>query len=338
MAAVKRARGKRSVAISDRSGFKVPYTSLKTTWEGLRVEPEEYEPKHPQLTPPRNVVDATALFDPRPDTDPENVDFFVGYNYDIFLDPQNRPGVGISGKGTTGFLDDVHFDYIFDVTGVSATGNVGQVIISDNEDVVVTGVAGTGATGTEVIRVEAIPSGVAGTGAIGTSTLETDAQPAAQAGTGAVGAVTLKITIDAQVTGVAGTGAVGTEIPESIINETGLAGTGAVGTSVLESIINETGVAGTGAVGTEVPESVINETGVAGTGAVEGFGVAGNGNVQLIVTGISGIGSTGTTGNEVSVAEIIETGVSGTGAVGTATAQINLAWGEGAWGEGPWGE
>ena len=318
MAAVKRARGKKSVAISDRSGFKVPYTSLKTTWEGLRVEPEEYEPKHPQLTPPRNVVDATALFDPRPDNDPENVEFFVGYNYDIFLSPEDRPSVGISGKGTTGFLDHVRYDYIFDVTGVSGTGAVGTVIISDNEDVSVTGVAGTGATGTEIIRLEATPSGVAGTGAIGTSTLETDAQPAAQAGTGAVGTVTLKITIDAVVTGVAGTGAVGNEVGEADIGATGLAGTGAVGN--------------------EGPESVINETGVAGTGAVEGFGVDGNGNVQLIVTGISGIGSTGTTGNEVSVAEIIETGVSGTGAVGTATAQIDLGWGEGAWGTGPWGE
>ena len=40
--AVRRAKGKKSVAISDRSGFKVPYRSLKTTWDGLRVEPEEY--------------------------------------------------------------------------------------------------------------------------------------------------------------------------------------------------------------------------------------------------------------------------------------------------------
>jgi len=61
MASVKRARGKRSFAIGDRSGFKVPYTSLKTTWDGLRVEPDDWEPKHPQLTPAKNVVDATAL-------------------------------------------------------------------------------------------------------------------------------------------------------------------------------------------------------------------------------------------------------------------------------------
>ena len=62
----KYASGKKSQAISDRSGLKVPYTDLKTTWDGLRVSPEDWEPKQPQLTPAKNVVDATALFNPRP--------------------------------------------------------------------------------------------------------------------------------------------------------------------------------------------------------------------------------------------------------------------------------
>ena len=61
------ARGKKSYAISDISGFKVKYTQLKTTWDNLRVEPEEFEVKHPRLTPPKNIIDATALLDPRPD-------------------------------------------------------------------------------------------------------------------------------------------------------------------------------------------------------------------------------------------------------------------------------
>ena len=63
----KLASGKKSVAISDRSGFKIKYTDLKTTWDGLRVEPEDWEPTQPQLTPAKNVIDATALFNPRPD-------------------------------------------------------------------------------------------------------------------------------------------------------------------------------------------------------------------------------------------------------------------------------
>ena len=47
----KYASGKNSQAISDISGFagKVPYTQLKTTWNNLRVEPSEYDPKQPQL-------------------------------------------------------------------------------------------------------------------------------------------------------------------------------------------------------------------------------------------------------------------------------------------------
>ena len=338
MASVKRARGKKSVAISDRSGFKVPYTSLKTTWDGLRVEPEEYEPKHPQLTPPRNVVDATALFDPRPDNDPENVEINIGFTFDPFIDAKDRPGVGVPGFGRVGFVADIHFDRVFNVTGVAGTGAVGTVIISDNEDVSVTGVAGTGAIGAEVPESEAGVTGVAGTGAIGTVTSESEATPSGVAGTAGIGTVSLEIFIQANPTGVAGTGAVGTEVVRLEVNETGVAGTGAVGTVGNETEKTPTGVAGTGAIGSEVPESEVNPTGVAGTGAAENFGVAGNGNVQITVTGVSGIAGTGAVGIEEAVSEVIETGIAGTGAIGTVEIQIDYGWGEGTWGSGEWGE
>ena len=146
--AVKRARGKRSRAISDQSGFEIPYTSLKTTWEGYRVEPEEWDPKNPQLTPAKNVIDATALFKPRPDNDPDNVSFFVGFNYDIFLDRNQRPNVGIIGFG-----------------------KVGDVLIEFTEDIS-SGVGGTGAVGTEVTELSIDEAGVAGTGAVGTESVE----------------------------------------------------------------------------------------------------------------------------------------------------------------------
>ena len=55
------ATGKKSKAISDITGFKVNYPQLKTTWDNLRVEPEEFDIKHHQLTPAKNVFDATAL-------------------------------------------------------------------------------------------------------------------------------------------------------------------------------------------------------------------------------------------------------------------------------------
>ena len=187
--AVKRARGKRSRAISDQSGFAIPYTSLKTTWEGYRVEPEEWDPKNPQLTPAKNVVDATALFKPRPDNDPDNVSFFVGFNYDIFLDRNQRPNVGIIGFGKTG-----------------------NVLIEFTED---------------------ISSGVAGTGAVGTETFETSIDEAGVSGTGNTGT----IVPTGEVTGVSGsggTGAVGVEALDLSIDEAGVAGTGAVGAESVE--------------------------------------------------------------------------------------------------------
>jgi hypothetical protein len=191
------ATGKKSNAIGDRSGFKVKYKNLKTTWDGLRVEPEDWEPKHPQLTPAKNVIDATALFNPRPDNDPDNVLFSVGYMYDWTIDPRLRPGIGMNGRGTVG------------------NGKDSEVYIFTSVDV--TGLAGTGAIGTEIPLASITETGVAATGAIGTISL--------------VGSIT--------ETGVAGTGAVGvfgeTDGPnmQLSITESGLAGTGAIGTEAV---------------------------------------------------------------------------------------------------------
>ena len=168
----RRAKGKKSVAISDRSGFKVPYKSLKTTWDGLRVEPEEWEPKHPQLTPVKNVIDATALFQPRGDSDPDPVEFFVGYNYgDITADAQNRPSVGVSGTGAVGFSLATSDLQVFVVeTGLAGTGAVGTESIT-NDTAALTGVAGEGAVGTETLEASITEVGVAGTGAVGTESI-----------------------------------------------------------------------------------------------------------------------------------------------------------------------
>ena len=181
----KYAKGKKSQAISDISGLRVPYTQLKTTWDGLRVSPEDFEPKQPQLTPAKNVVDATALFNPRPDNDPENVEVFIGFTQDWTIDPRLLPPVG-----------------------VPAFANVGDVLILSSLDAV--GVSGTGAVGTEALEMSINEAGVAGTGAVGVEV------PAAfvtgvsgGGGTGAVGVEALSISIDEA--GVAGTGAVGAE-------------------------------------------------------------------------------------------------------------------------------
>ena len=63
------ATGKRSYAMCDRGGHKIPYQDVRTEWNGLRVDKNEWEEKHPQLTPARNVGDAQAVRNPRPDND-----------------------------------------------------------------------------------------------------------------------------------------------------------------------------------------------------------------------------------------------------------------------------
>jgi hypothetical protein len=116
------ASGKKSQAISDISGLRVPYTKLRTTWDGLRVSPEDFDPKQPQLTPAKNVVDATALFNPRPDTDPENVVVYIGFTQDWTIDPRLLPPVGVPSIGTVGY---VNLEITPTQTGVGGTGAVG---------------------------------------------------------------------------------------------------------------------------------------------------------------------------------------------------------------------
>ena len=206
------ATGRKSKAISDISGFKVNYTELKTTYDNLRVEPSEFDPKHPQLTPAKNVIDATALFQPRPDNDPENISFFVGFNTDIFASKieNAQKGIGIKGLASIGTFT-IRLDHSQDVTGVAGTGALGT--LNFKSILIETGVAGTGAIGTAVPTGIQNVTGVSGTGAIG--------------GFGVTDGASIKLTISE--TGLAGTGAIGTEVPKVSLTETGLAGTGAIG-------------------------------------------------------------------------------------------------------------
>ena len=196
------ASGKKSQAISDISGLRVPYTKLRTTWDGLRVSPEDFDPKQPQLTPAKNVVDATALFNPRPDTDPENVVVYIGFTQDWTIDPRLLPPVGVPSIGTVGYVN-------LEITPTQ------------------TGVGGTGATGDELLELTLAETGVAGTGAVGTEIPTGVLGVSGSGGTGGVGIEALSLSIDED--GVAGTGAVGAEALILSIDETGVAGTGAVG-------------------------------------------------------------------------------------------------------------
>ena len=59
------ASGKRSLAISDRSGLAFPYREMVKEWTGALVHISEFEPKHPQIDPPYHKADAVALQNPR---------------------------------------------------------------------------------------------------------------------------------------------------------------------------------------------------------------------------------------------------------------------------------
>lgn len=201
------ASGKKSKAISDISGFKVRYTSLKTTYDGLRVEPEEFDPKHPQLTPAKNVFDATALFQPRPDNAEENVKLFLGFTQDIFASKieNSQKGIGVKGSGNIEFLPRSSFNFGADSGECVGTSAIGTTLI--NLELEETAAVGTGAIGTAIITAKITEAGVNGTSAIGT----------------------VVINFGIANAGVSGTGAIGVEIAKASITEAGVSGTGAIG-------------------------------------------------------------------------------------------------------------
>jgi hypothetical protein len=72
------ASDKNAYGISDRSGFRYRLRDMKKEWTGALVGPDEYEPKHPQLYPPKVGPDPQALRNPRPDPESGHVYVPVG--------------------------------------------------------------------------------------------------------------------------------------------------------------------------------------------------------------------------------------------------------------------
>jgi len=60
------ATGKRSQAISDRSGMAFPYNEMVKEWNGSLVHTSEFEPKSPQIRRRHFTADAIALQNTRP--------------------------------------------------------------------------------------------------------------------------------------------------------------------------------------------------------------------------------------------------------------------------------
>ena len=144
------ASGKKAYFISDRSGQRYRYRDAKREWNGFIVGPDEFEPKHPQLFPVRNISDPQALRDPRPDT--QNI-FSANITFPTFdlttvrhiPVPVMLGSVGqvVATGSATGEAISVA------ITGISAEGYVGSVVASNiaSATAAVTGVAGTSAVG-----------------------------------------------------------------------------------------------------------------------------------------------------------------------------------------------
>ena len=185
----KYARGKKSYAISDRGGQRVRYTQLKTTWDGLRVAPDEWEPKHPQLTPAKDVTDAEQLRQPRPDNDVENVVIHLAFVRDPFKSFLEQTSGGVGGLGSVGEIsnDNIRFEVV--ESGLGGTGGVGSITIELSGNISVTSETSSGVGALGLIAKEGFinETGVGGTanvGALGGASYTPYAITVADAGSG----------------------------------------------------------------------------------------------------------------------------------------------------------
>jgi hypothetical protein len=305
----KYAKGKKSLAISDVGGLRVPYTQLKTTWDGLRVSPEDFDPKQPQLTPAKNVVDATALFNPRPDTDPENVVVFIGYTQDWTIDRRLRPGVGVSAPG---FIGNIGLEVIHTVTGVGGTANVGTVEATIQTEIIASGQAGDGEVGA-IVR-EIVVTGVSGT-----------------AGAASVGVEALDISINEA--GVGGTGGVGTEAFLLEATPSGVGGAANVGSVDVNNLLSVSGVSGSGNIGIANIEDPLG-WGI-GPWGLGPFGDTAGRPPAIGQAGTGGIGSVSVLADNAAY----PSGTGGSGNVGDESVEIDYTgFGSNAFGEGTWGQ
>ena len=71
------ALGKFAKALCDRCAFEYKLSELREEWNGAKVCPDCYEPKHPQLEPLTATADPEALYRPRPNNDHEEGEGFV---------------------------------------------------------------------------------------------------------------------------------------------------------------------------------------------------------------------------------------------------------------------
>ena len=142
------AKGKHAFGISDRSGFRYPLHRMKKEWNGALVGYDEWESKHPQLEPRRNVVDSQALKNARPDRiepDAEVLllkDAFTATDSSSVL-TVNEPGHGRVSGDTVRFRKMISFAGFTKSTLESSSGYEITVTNTDNYTVTISGETAT---------------------------------------------------------------------------------------------------------------------------------------------------------------------------------------------------
>ena len=94
---MKFATGQYALALCDRCGQQYDYVLLQKEWNGLRVCPECFEQKHPQLEPSPVPFEPEALRDPRPDRK-EPTEILVGQNTFPLFTNTSIQGISSVGK------------------------------------------------------------------------------------------------------------------------------------------------------------------------------------------------------------------------------------------------
>jgi len=115
------AKGKRSQAISDRSGQAFPYTEMVKEWNGSLVHISEYEPKHPQLDPKVYGADPEGLLNARP----QQPDLTSSFTLYINNNPNNLPNINSFSMAPSSSDDIIGTS----LTSFSATTEIGDVTV-----------------------------------------------------------------------------------------------------------------------------------------------------------------------------------------------------------------
>ena len=140
------ASGKNAWGISDRSGRRYRLREMKVEWTGAKVGPDEFEPKHPQLYPPKAYPDPQALRNPRPDTK-ETVQAYVGVPLVENPNLTSLRGVGQVGAVLVNAIEDASVL----LTGIAVTGDVGEATTVQGASVSTTGVSAATSVGTATV-------------------------------------------------------------------------------------------------------------------------------------------------------------------------------------------